>query len=174
MHIILHALFLLAAWKWGDWRNWQKYYSTVLYLIVNDQVYNFLTYNYPLWKFNAVTFDKIIYSNHTLITLGIDFINYPAIVLIYLGHYPKGKIKQAVYVSAWALLNSAIEITSLATVKGISHANGWNLGWSIVVNFLYYILLRVHYLRPLLAWAFSIGLIVVFSILFSIPIRTMK
>ena len=24
---------LLAAWRWSDWRNWKKYYPTILYSI---------------------------------------------------------------------------------------------------------------------------------------------
>ncbi|WP_409348186.1 CBO0543 family protein [Paenibacillus gyeongsangnamensis] len=174
MHVILHLVFVLAAWRWGDWRNWRKYYSTILYLIVVDLLYNFLTYNYPLWKFNPVSFDKYIYSNHTLITLGIDFVNFPAIVLMYLGNFPKGKVKRLFYVLAWVSLNSIIEFASLITIKGISHYNGWSLWWSLVLNLIFYFMLWVHYLRPLLAWGISIGLLVIFILYFGVPIQAMK
>lgn len=30
MHLLLNALFLIAAIIWGDWRNWRKYHSTIL------------------------------------------------------------------------------------------------------------------------------------------------
>ncbi|MFD0698138.1 CBO0543 family protein [Paenibacillus sp. GCM10027628] len=174
LHIIIHVLFLFAAWKWGDWKNWKNYYPTILYLIVSDLLYNFLTYNYPLWKFNAVSFDKFIYSNHTLITVGIDFINFPATVLMYLGNYPVGKIKQTVYVFTWVLLNTIIEFLSLHTINGITHSNGWNMWWSAVLNLLFYVMLRVHYLHPLLAWIISFGIIILFGIYFGLPIHIMK
>lgn len=175
MHIILNVLFILAAWRWGDWRNWRKYYPTILYLLIGDLLYNFLCYNYPLWKFNAVSFDKFIYSNHTLITLGIDFINFPAIVLMYLGNYPNGKIKPLLYIFfAWVLFNTTIEFTSLTTIKGIAHYNGWDIWWSILLNIIFFVMLRVHYLRPLLAWVISFGIIILFWLYFGLPIQNMK
>ncbi|UUZ83409.1 hypothetical protein LJK88_05855 [Paenibacillus sp. P26] len=158
----------------GDWRNWRKYYPTILFLFVNDLLYNVLTYNYSMWKFNPVSFDKYIYSNHTLITLGINFINFPAIVLIYLGHYPERKILQLFYVLAWSLLNTMIEYTIWATIKGISYYHGWTIGWSFLINLMFYTSLRLHYLRPMAAWLFALGAIISLSLFFDLPVRSMK
>ncbi|PIB57799.1 hypothetical protein, partial [Pseudomonas sp. 2822-17] len=52
IHIVIKLLFLFAAYKWGDWEKWEKYYPTILFFIIGDLLYNFLFYNYPMWLFN--------------------------------------------------------------------------------------------------------------------------
>jgi len=174
VRILLHVLFLSAAWKWGDWRNWRQYYPTMLYMIVGDLMYNFLTYNYTMWKFNPTSFDKGIYSSHTLITLGIDFINFPAVVLLYITHFPaKGLHKQILYILVWAMMNSLIELAA-HFFSGISYEHGWNYGWSALFNVIMYILLRTHYKQPLLALGLSAILIVSYCFYFKLPLNTMK
>jgi hypothetical protein len=49
MHIIGSFLWILATWKWGDWRNWKKYQSTILYMIVFSLLFDVLTYNHSLF-----------------------------------------------------------------------------------------------------------------------------
>lgn len=46
--IILVLVFVIIAWKWGDWKNWKLYYPTILFMILGDFVYIFLTYKKPL------------------------------------------------------------------------------------------------------------------------------
>jgi hypothetical protein len=33
------AVWGLAAWKWGDWRNWKKYQATILYMMYFSAIY---------------------------------------------------------------------------------------------------------------------------------------
>lgn len=49
--IIIISLFLLACWKWGNWRNWKEYYPTILYFIIGDLSYKVLFYNKTLWEY---------------------------------------------------------------------------------------------------------------------------
>lgn len=35
-------LYILVCLKWGDWRNWRKYYPTILYVIIWDLIFNLL------------------------------------------------------------------------------------------------------------------------------------
>ena len=75
MYIIVRVmLWILAAWRWGDWRNWKNYQSTFLFFIMLDLLYIFLTYNYPLW---AYAHNDII-PNHTFNNLLVTFISYPS------------------------------------------------------------------------------------------------
>jgi hypothetical protein len=174
MHLIIQSCLLFAAWRWSDWRNWKKYYPTVLFLILFDFFYNVITYNYFLWKFEAVTFDKFIYRNHTLIDLGIAFFAFPSIVLLYLSHYPKGRIKQFFYVSGWIGINTIIELISFYFMKGISYHHSWNTWWSVLVNVLLFVVVRIHYSRPLLAWMISIVASVFFILYFHVPLINMR
>ena len=45
-------LYILICMKWGDWQNWRKYYSTILYVIVWDLLFYIITINHPLCTFS--------------------------------------------------------------------------------------------------------------------------
>ncbi|TVY11784.1 CBO0543 family protein [Paenibacillus cremeus] len=173
MRFIINLVFIIAAWKWGDWRHWKAYYPTILFLITGDLLYNFLTYNFTLWQFRPVAFDQPIYSNHTLITLGIDFINFPATVLLFLGNYPKTRVKQAFYFLAWVSFSSAMEYF-IHRASGLTYAHGWNFWYSATFNVILFSLLRIHHLRPLLACGISAVVVVFYSWFFHLPVSSMK
>ncbi|CAG7597523.1 hypothetical protein PAESOLCIP111_00153 [Paenibacillus solanacearum] len=170
----LYALaFAFAGYKWGDWKNWKAYYSTILFWIVIDLVHSVLTYHYTLWEFHT-SFDKALLPNHTFISFTLDFISFPATVLIYLGHYPSGLRKQALYIFSWALFFTLIELLTLHTWKGISHHHGWNIWWSVAINLLTFPMLRLHYKHPLWAWLLSLCATALFWNVFDVPLGTMK
>jgi hypothetical protein len=73
---------VLVAWLWGDWRNWKKYQSTILYIITCDLLYNFLTYLRPLWEYEPTN----IYPNHTIRSIITMFVAYPSVIL-HLAHF---------------------------------------------------------------------------------------
>ncbi|WP_264806834.1 CBO0543 family protein [Cytobacillus sp. NCCP-133] len=175
MHVILLLGFLFAGWKWGDWRNWKKYYSTILFFIIGDLIYSYLLYNYPMWQFHP-SFDKAILPNHTLISLAVEFISFPVKVLIYLGNFPehKNKVKQLYYILTWVIFFTVFEFTSINIWGGLSHHNGWNMLYTFFFYIVIFVMLRLHQNRPLLAWAFSFVIITFLLFSFDVPIGSMK
>jgi hypothetical protein len=152
MHIVYNLGFLLAAWKWGDWRNWQKYYPTILYFIMGDLLNNFVNFKRHFWFYHGN-----ILPNHTIVSLLIMFVTYPATVLIYLGEFPKDSIlKKVLWWGLWVFAYAGIEFINERYLNLISYDNGWNFGWSVLFNMFIFILLRVHQVKPVLAWAISI------------------
>ncbi|MFJ8267385.1 CBO0543 family protein [Peribacillus asahii] len=132
MHIIYNFLFLLAGWRWGDWRNWEKYYPTILFFIVNDLLHNFLTYNHPFWNFEEITF-SLPFFNHTIISLMIMFVRYPVTILIYLKYFfgtNKWRVRIFHFIF-WVVLYLAVEYINLQ-ISLISHRNGWSM-WNSVL-----------------------------------------
>lgn len=168
-------IYILATLKWGDWRNWQLYYPTILFLIIGDFIYQFFLYdNYPMWIFHPVWIDKNIGLTHTHITILVMLIKYPCTVLMYLGNYPyHSKLKQIRYILLWVFIYTFTEIFDLA-VKGVTHHNGWNLGWSMIFDVVMFLLLALHYKRPLLAWFFSFIFIVFLWNVFDVPSRVFR
>lgn len=166
MHIILGIISLFAGYKWGDWRNWRLYYSTILFMILMDLIYNFLTYKYSMWEFET-SFDKMLLPNHTTVSFLVEFIYFSSTVLIYLRYYPTKKSKQPFYIAFWIAFYSSIEYISFVTWKGISYHNGWNIWWSIIINSLAFPILKLHYKQPLWAWFCSIIIITFFWIYFN-------
>ncbi|MED4229603.1 CBO0543 family protein [Neobacillus cucumis] len=136
MYIIVRMLlWILAGWRWGDWRNWKKYQSTFLFIILLDLLYNFLTYNYPLWAYDPTD----IIPNHTFNNLLVMFLSYPSIVFIYLGRYPTEWVKQVAWIIFWVTLLSIVELVNY--MMGLmSYHNGWNFGWSVIFHLVHCLL----------------------------------
>ncbi|WP_376767909.1 CBO0543 family protein [Neobacillus endophyticus] len=160
---------IYVAWRWGDWRNWRIYHTTILYMIVCDLLYNFLTYNHSLWTYTHTTFQP----NHTLINVFVMFIAYPCMVLIYLGRFPKTFIRGILWVLLWVVLWSLFEWISLKLGQ-FSYQNGWTLGWSIIFNIAIFLMVRLHYSKPLLAYGLSIIATIFMLYIFKVPISKMK
>lgn len=173
MHIILGILFVLAAWRWGDWENWRRYYSTIVFIILIDLFQNLLTYNYPLWTINP-SFDRAILPNHTVISLFIMFVVYPAKVLIFLGNYPNRRGKQILYILVFVISFSIFESIVLLSLDLISYHNDWNVWWSVLLNFVMYPTIIVHHKRPIWAWIICTVFAIFIVYVFDIPIANMK
>jgi hypothetical protein len=154
MHIAILTLFILAALKWGDWKNWQKYYPTFLFFMIGDLLYQFLLMNKPMWLFHTSPLDKDLLPNHTIISLAKMVIQYSATILIFLGNFPKKIGNQAIWIMFWIMIYISIE--SFAVTQGIiSHHNNWSLLWSVYFNLGLFTIVAVHYFRPGLAWILS-------------------
>ncbi|MDQ0201884.1 CBO0543 family protein [Neobacillus ginsengisoli] len=168
-NILVTVIDVFVAWRWGDWRNWTKYQATILYTIVFDLLYNFLTYNHSLWKYEPTT----LFPNHTTMSLLVMFVAYPSVLLVYLGRYPFGWIKQILWIGFWVFLWSALEFVSLSLGQ-FSYYNGWNFMWSVLFDITFFSMARLHYKKPLLCFALSVVAPVILLWLFKVPISNMK
>jgi len=128
-HLSIIAISVFFCYKWGDWRHWRKYYPTMQYFIMGDLIYCILFHNSLLWMY--VT-DVL---NHTLVNLMMMFTVYPSIVLLFLPYYPKGFIKETLYIIFWMLLVVTVEFVSYSLGQ-FSYHNHWNIGWSLVFSLL--------------------------------------
>ncbi|MCF8568291.1 hypothetical protein LLE49_26570 [Alicyclobacillus tolerans] len=157
---------MAIAWRFGDWRNWKKYQSTILYFMMCDLLYNFLTYNHPLWYYTTMPVISHVGAN-----LLVMFITYPSALLLYLYHFPNAsRFKNKVmYLTAWGLGLSLIEKAyKLAGI--LNYRNGWNTWWSVGFTFVALILLKMHQTHPLLVYLLSVGSAVVLLMMFHIPV----
>jgi len=168
MYIFMNAFYLIAGLVWGDWRNWKQYYSTILFFIIGDFLYNFLLYKKSMWLFH-----DLILPNHTMITLLALVFSYSATVLIYLGRFPKGWIKRSLWFLLWVGIYIAIEYFN-NRMGFITYHHNWNFGWSIFFTCIIFIILPIHQKKPLLAWLLSIIIIVSLLIIFDVKISDMK
>ena len=171
MHLLLNGLFLVAGLKWGDWKNWRKYHSTILFLWFGDLLYNVLCYEYIMWKYKENIFAQTVLTNHIIISLLIMFVAYPAMVLIYLGRFPESKWKAVVWVLLWVTVFSTIEFINLRFLNLITHHHGWTMMWSVIFNLILFPMLRFHYKKPGMALLLSIPIVFFFVYYFKVPIR---
>ena len=171
MHLLFNGLFLVAGLKWGDWKNWKKYHSTILFLWFGDLLYNVLCYQNIMWQYKESIFAQTVLTNHIIITLLIMFVAYPATVLIYLGRFPNRKWKAVVWILLWVAVFSMIEFINLRFLNLITHHHGWTMMWSVIFNVILFPMLRFHYKKPGLALLVSIPIVFFFVYYFKVPIR---
>lgn len=169
VHLLLNSLFLIAGLKWGDWRNWNKYHSTILFFWFGDLLYNTLCKNDLMWEYKETIFAQNLLPNHLSVSLLIMIVAYPAIVLIYLGNMPMETKKKVLWLLFWVTLYSLVEYINLRYLDLVSHHNGWTMGWSVLFNLVIFSMLLLHYKRPITALITSIPIILFFVIYFKVP-----
>ena len=162
-HISIAIIAILACYKWGDWKHWQKYYSTILFFMMGDFIYLVLFHKTMLWTYNT----DIL--NHTLVNLLILFTVYPCTILLFIPYCPKLIFKKVIYIFFWVVLFAMLEYISYR-LNCFSYHNGWNLGWSIIFCLIMFPLQYLHYTKPLLAWCFAIIKLVIFIVIFKVDI----
>jgi hypothetical protein len=168
---VLYALiWFVPLWIWGDWKNWRKYYSTLLFLIIGDLLYLYLLSDYfPMWRYNPPSVDKRMGLTNTHISLSIILIKYPSTVFIYLSKFPEHNWKKKLlYFFCWVFIYITNEIIDLK-LNLITYSNGWNLWWSTLFSTFIFLLLRIHFRNPILAWFLSIGFMIFLWVTFHVP-----
>ncbi|MFX4262238.1 CBO0543 family protein [Pelotomaculum propionicicum] len=163
INLIAAFPFLAAAWKWGDWRNWRRYYPTVLFFIAIDFAYGYITKNQPLWQFESL----VITSTFSFIFVAL--VGQPPAIFLFLSLYPNKLHKQIGYILIWVAIFSIIEIIAFK-IGSISYQNGWNIWFSILFNCIMFTIIRLHYKEPLQAWIITIVLAVIIMFLFNISL----
>jgi len=147
--ISLLSAFLITAWKWGDWRNWQKYYSSMLFVAVVNMSAGYLCYHHVLWFYNP---DAVV-STQTVVEFLTTYVVLPATALVYLSNIPLGgRVRNCSYIVMWVLIYGTLELIDHTIIGGISYDHGWSLRDSVLFDLLMFITIRIHYNRPLLGW----------------------
>lgn len=169
--LVLTTILVIGVWRFGDWRNWRKYYPTILFIISVNLCVTILTYNHTLWHFHKALF----IPNHTLGDIFMKFTNFPFMILLYLSRYPyKSRFfRQFVYIAIWVAVFSLVEFVFLFT-KLMTYHNNWNFGWSVLLWCAMFPLIRIHHTRPVWAWFICLGFTVLAISYFEIPITKLK
>lgn len=166
-HIIASGIWVLAAWRFGDWRHWVKYHTTILYFIVCDLLHNFLIYQQPLWLYTPT-----VIPNHTLTNLLVMLVIYTCTILIYLPHYPKGW-KQVPYLLLWVAIWFGVEVV-LEQFELIKYYRSWSLGDSLWFNGVIFVMLILHHRKPLLTYLLTALAVVVIMYAYDLSIYNMQ
>lgn len=145
---IFGIISIIACLKWGDWRHWQLYYPTVLYILIGDLVTDYLLYGKGLWAFCNAT------EKYPALDMTVMLLIYPSTVILFLSHYPKPPGRQALYILMWAGMYITVEALANA-LGGFLYHNGWNLWYSLIFDLSMFPLLILHHRKPLFVWPIS-------------------
>ncbi|WJQ14619.1 hypothetical protein QT238_03255 [Geobacillus stearothermophilus] len=70
--LVLAMWCLFASWRWGDWKNIEKYYPTFLYVTVGSLMYEVIALShFHLWKLKGtgIIGDTVAYFVSLLFTV---------------------------------------------------------------------------------------------------------
>lgn len=147
--IFLSVLSIFICYKLGDWRNWRKYYSTILFFILSSVVCIVLTYNHPLWLYKSVIL------SHTFTDLFISITVYPSTILVFLPHLPKRMTNSILHVSFYVAVYTIAEFIAVK-LGCFTYFNGWSIWHTLIFNYIMFPILILHYKKPLYAWLFAL------------------
>lgn len=159
-----------ATFLFADLQRWRQYYSTMLYSSLANALYILLCYQYPLWQLEPHGL-----ANQTLTDLLFILVCMPLSTFVYLSKYPAGRsyMRQILYLALFVGIFVIKEVLFIR-FKAISYYNGWNLLWSIGFDLVMFLMLYLHFRRPLLALAVSIPIILSLMGMFHVTVDKMK
>ncbi|MEH7332984.1 CBO0543 family protein [Neobacillus drentensis] len=163
--IIGVSSWIFAGIRWGDWRNWRMYYGTILYFILGDVLYYYVSYNHRLWSLIPTWPLK-----NELTCIAGEFIVFASTILIFLGRYPAHRFLSAWWTALWVIIYTANEWILIKTGT-FKYEHGWTLFHSFLFSILMFILIRLHHKKPVLTILISIPISIILIYLNSIPIK---
>ena len=166
-HIFLSTTSIYICYKFGDWKNWQKYYSTILFFILSSVVCLVLTYNHPLWLYES----KIL--NRTFSDLLISITVYPSTVMIFIPNFPRKISKIIIYISSYVAIYTIIELIS-NKLGYFTYHNNWNIWCTIIFNYIMFPMSILHYRKPLVAWIIALISPHILFFILKIPYSTIR
>lgn len=173
MHLFEALLFLLAAMRWGDWRNWKMYYPTILFFIGGDLMKNALLHDHLMWTYQETVVGEKILFGHLVINLLVMAVIYPSTIFIYLGKFPLEKGKRIFWILFWVGIYLIMEAINLH-FDAFNYHHGWNIWWSLIFNIVMFVILWIHHRKPLAAWGFSIMWLIMLWNIFDLSHNLLK
>jgi hypothetical protein len=151
MHLTVICFTIFSAWKWGDWKNWQKYHTTMLYIAMGNMLFNFFYHSHLLWQYKK----SFLVVNHVAADTLTTFIILPLTALIFLTNYPDEFKQQLFRIIKFITIYFVVEI--FYCIYGIIiYKYGWNIWWSLTWDCMMFPMLVLHHKKPLIAYGASI------------------
>ena len=159
MFIVIPAVVILLSLKFADWRNWQRYQATMLFVVMGNLFYNFVYHDHFLWKFIPDTF------NHHVMEIIYSFTVYPLTVLMFLSGMPAILKKKIFHIASYITVYASVELF-LHLIGRMVYNYGWSFGMSVAWNCIMFPLMAIHHKKPLIAYGICFVLIFVMNWVF--------
>lgn len=165
MTIIFFSLLFFAAFLLTkSYKYLKRYYPTVLYVSFISIAYTLICTNYGMWTFPVwwiFTDDACALFQATIL--------FPSTTVMFLRYLPTRKWLLFLYFCGFAALYIAMEWI-MVQCHEIRYSNGWNFGWSAIIDFLMFIMICLHEYRLFVAWVVTIPIMSFFIIWFHVPL----
>lgn len=165
IHILLFIFVLLLIIRKKNWRNWEKFHSTILYVVICNLLYNFLCTNALLWEYKP----GLIFSRIN-VEIIYGFIILPGGTLLYLTYYPfqESFKKKFLYIGKWVLISLLLEYIFIKTGY-LELKRGYKYWMELLFYPTMYVMLRLHHSRPILTYGLSTIIILYLLWQFDVP-----
>jgi hypothetical protein len=143
--IIYSVLWVIVAIRVAD-KDWKPYYPTLLFSSLCNCLYELICYRHQLWQMEPNGLPAAMIPILLLTLIGM-----PISTWVYLSHYPtRGSlISRTMYIAGFTGIFVVLEFISVKC-GSITYHNGWNLLWSMLFDIIMFIMLYVHYRKPLI------------------------
>ncbi|GHI01458.1 CBO0543 family protein [Neobacillus kokaensis] len=167
--IVLSIVWIIAAIKYGD-REWRKYYPSMLFAALGNALYEILCYKYQMWQMEPNGLGYAIIPMLLLILVGM-----PLSTWVFLSKYPFNKsfYHKVIYLFIFIVLFIVLEFLSVK-MGAITYHHGWHLGWSFLFVIVMFLVIRLHYTKPLLALIISLPFTIILCTIFEVTLDKMK
>jgi hypothetical protein len=148
---VLGCLCLFSSWRWGDWRNLEKYYPTLLYVLLCNLIYKVIALSqFHLWQAR----DDIM--GQPLAFFYYTFFTFIPGVFLYLSNYSDSIKKQIFHIVKWLSIFMGVEWIGYKYFNAINYFNGWTIWWSLIFDLMMLILIRIHFVNYKIGFLLSI------------------
>lgn len=159
MFVAIILITVLLTWKFADWRNWQKYQSTMLLFSLGNLLYIFIYHDHFLWMFKPDIF------NHHIMEIIYTVTVFPLTTLMFISNFPYGNKKLIFYMAKYIFIYITVEYI-LFRMGYMVYNYGWNIWWSLGWNVMMFSILAIHYKKPLHAYSISVLVFLLMNRLF--------
>jgi hypothetical protein len=161
MHLILVIMVIIFSIIKGDWRNWETFYPTMLYISLGTSLYEFISHShFHLWELQESSLLNLM-NVHFVHNLLIN----PLLGFVYLSNYPSRPKKQTTYTLKWILIFLLLEWVCYR-FNLLSYHNGWHLGWSTLFIIIMFPMIRLHHVHKVWALILSIFVVSFYLVIF--------
>lgn len=162
MHLVLVVIVILTSIRFADWKNWERYYPTMLYVSTSGLLYKYFAHSqFHLWKIEP----SWIINTHSLADIVHTFIINPLAAFMYLSNLKIGFLKEVIHILKWAIIGISFEWI-FWKFGLISFHHGWSLLWSFVFYCTMFAMLKLHFKHKIWALVLSIFFTLFYLIVF--------
>lgn len=165
LHLIIALFTIFSTWRFGDWANWKKYHTTMLYIAAGGLLYEYLSNGHKYWIFHS---DVLFNEQLTVIVYAL--VTMPLSVLIFLSRYPRTYKKQFIYLIKWVIIYASAELI-LQCFGRITYQHGWSFYHSLLFDIMMFPMLIFHHWKPLWAYLVSIFIVIFLMQYFNVPMH---
>lgn len=146
IHIIFAIILIFTVYKTKVWREWNRYYNTILFFVLGDLMYMFLFEDKLLWRHCSILISE---KQTNCIWM---FLTYPCTTLLLLKFYERQKAlsRKILIILFWVIVYVIVEVL-LCKFRLIHYYHGWNFYYSALFDLFIILTLVLHHYKPL--WA---------------------